>query len=521
MEDQLMNKRALIAIVLAVIILMVYQYFFAPPPPPPPTKQKIQQTEKKPAPSEKTKTEAKTKKSSTAEITISQKQIPEKLIKIDTDLYEATISTRGVVFKQWHLKKYFDDNGNEVTLINNKVKIPALAIGKDDTFGLKDIVFQPDTSKNHIIVKDGDRFTITFSFSDKSSGVSITRKLTFYGNDYRVDVKDIVKGLPNYWVTIGINSGVSGTGGYRGHIGPVILKDVDRKEFKPSKIKAPVYITKDLRWIAMEDKYFFSSIVPPKNSEAKIWKTDTGDVMLALSLPAGENSYIFYTGPKEHDRLKKLGVGLEHIIDFGFFSILARPLFWFLKLLYRVTHNYGWAIIILTIITRLPFIPIINKGQKSMKKLQKLQPMMNEIRQKYKKDPQRMQKEMMELYKKHKVNPMSGCLPMLIQIPVFFALYKVLLIAIELRGAPFMLWIKDLSEKDPYYILPIIMGITMFVQQKMTPTATDTQQQKIMQYMPVIFTLLFLNFPSGLVLYWLVSNILGIAQQYYVNKKTT
>lgn len=154
-----------------------------------------------------------------------------------------------------------------------------------------------------------------------------------------------------------------------------------------------------------------------------------------------------------------------------------------------------------------------------MKKLQAIQPKMNEIRQKYKKDPQKMQKEMMELYKKHKVNPMGGCLPMLIQIPFFFALYKVLLVAIELRGAPFMLWIQDLSKKDPYYVLPIVMGITMYVQQKMTPTTADTQQQKIMQYLPIIFTFLFLSFPSGLVLYWLVTNILSIIQQYFVNRK--
>ncbi|RMG72644.1 MAG: membrane protein insertase YidC [Nitrospirae bacterium] len=514
-----MSKRALIAIVLAVVVLMIYQYFLAPPPPPPVQQAKkgtVRET-KKEVREEKTKQQPTTQ----PDVTITQSGAEEKIIKIDTPLYEALLSTKGVTFKGWKLKTYLDENGKRVNLIRENVRIPALSMGKDDTFNLKDLVFQTDFSQEHITLGDRDRVTLNFYFKDSSSGVTIKRSLTFYGNDYRVDVKDVVKGFPYYWVSLGINSGVSGTGGYRGHVGPVVLKDVDRKEYKPNKIKAPIYIKKDLRWLAMEDKYFFSSIVPPEKGEAKIWKSDTGDLLLAVSLPEGQNSYIFYTGPKEHDRLKKVGVGLEHIVDFGFFSILARPLFWFLKLLYRLTHNYGWAIIILTIITRLPFIPIINRGQKSMKKLQKLQPMMNEIRQKYKKDPQRMQKEMMELYKKHKVNPMSGCLPMLVQIPVFFALYKVLLVAIELRGAPFMLWIKDLSDKDPYYILPIIMGITMFVQQKMTPAATDTQQQKIMQYMPVIFTLLFLNFPSGLVLYWLVSNLLGIAQQYYVNKKTT
>jgi len=252
--------------------------------------------------------------------------------------------------------------------------------------------------------------------------------------------------------------------------------------------------------------------------EAKAWRAQDSPVV-ALRVKSGINSFIVYAGPKDYDRLKELNVGLEHIIDFGFFSILARPLFWILKLFYRFMGNYGWAIVLLTIVVRIPFIPLLSKGQKSMNKLKELQPRLNEIREKYKKDPQRMQKEMMEIYRKYKVNPMGGCLPILLQIPVFFALYKVLMIAIELRGAPFMLWIRDLSAKDPYYILPIVMGITMVIQQKMTPTSVDPRQNKIMMFMPVIFTFLFLNFASGLVLYWLVNNILSIAQQMYTNRK--
>ncbi len=174
---------------------------------------------------------------------------------------------------------------------------------------------------------------------------------------------------------------------------------------------------------------------------------------------------------------------------------------------------------LLTIIVRVPFIPIVNKGQRSMKRLQKVQPLMQQIREQHKKDPKRMQSEMMNLYKKHKVNPLGGCLPMLLQIPVFFALYKVLMVAIELREAPWVFWIIDLSAKDPLYILPLVMGASMFLQQKMTPTAGDPRQQKIMMFMPVIFKVLFNNFASGLVLYWLVNNLLSIGQQIYVNKK--
>jgi len=195
------------------------------------------------------------------------------------------------------------------------------------------------------------------------------------------------------------------------------------------------------------------------------------------------------------------------------------PMLIILKYLNEFVKNYGIAIIILTILIKILFWPLGNKSYESMKAMQKLQPKMVELREKYKDDKQKLSQETMALYRAHKVNPMGGCLPMLIQIPVFFGLYKALLYAIELRHAPFFWWIQDLSAKDPYYITPIIMGATMFVQQKMTPTAGDPMQQKIMLFLPIIFTFLFLNFPSGLVIYWLFNNILSIGQQYYVNKK--
>jgi len=195
------------------------------------------------------------------------------------------------------------------------------------------------------------------------------------------------------------------------------------------------------------------------------------------------------------------------------------PMLIILKYLNEFVNNYGIAIIILTILIKIIFWPLGNKSYKSMKEMQKLQPKMLELRDKYKDDKQKLSQETMALYKAHKVNPMGGCLPMVIQIPVFFGLYKALLYAIELRHAPFIWWIQDLSAKDPYYITPIIMGATMFVQQKMSPPAGDPMQQKIMLFLPIIFTFLFLNFPSGLVIYWLFNNILSIGQQYYVNKQ--
>ncbi len=506
MDNDGMDKRALIAVVLSIVVLILYQIFFMPSPPqqqPPVKKRPVQ------PPVDTSIVEEKPQK-----LLKVQQEGTSRFIVVETPLYRAVLSTQGATIKEWILKKYLDDNGNQIKLTPDQPRVPPLSIGFTEAFSLSKAIFQTD-AKDQIEVTEGER-AVTFYFTQND--ITVRRTFHFYADHYKVDVEEEVKGRPNYWVTLGSGLGISGTYGYGGHIGPVVLQFSDRIEIKPEKLMEPKIFREGLRWVAQEDKYFFSSIVPPEGSVAKIWRDERGP-LVAVNLSEETNRYILYIGPKEHDRLKTLGVGLEHIIDFGFFSILARPLFWILKFFYKLVGNYGWAIVLLTIVTRIPFIPLMNRGQKSIKKLQALQPKMNEIREKYKKDPKKMQEEMMKLYRQYKVNPMSGCLPMLIQIPVFFALYKVLLIAIELRGAPFILWIDDLSKKDPYYILPIVMGITMYIQQRMTPTPADTSQQKFMKFLPLIFTFLFLNFPSGLVLYWLVSNILSIIQQWYVNKK--
>jgi YidC/Oxa1 family membrane protein insertase len=206
------------------------------------------------------------------------------------------------------------------------------------------------------------------------------------------------------------------------------------------------------------------------------------------------------------------------LVDFGFFAVVAKPLLWFLKLTNKVTNNFGIDIIILSILIKIVFLPLTQISFKSMKEMQKVQPEMARLKETYKNDKAKLQQEIMLLYKRRKINPMSGCLPMLIQIPVFIALYNALQNAIEMRHAPFFWWIKDLSAKDPIYITPLIMGATMVIQQKMTPTSADPAQAKMFMLMPIMFTFLFLNFPSGLVIYWLINNVLSIAHQYYLNK---
>lgn len=500
----------LLAIILSIAILITYQYLFVKPIPPVTQQQKAAQE----TVNDESKRAQPTTKFAVAPIPKTETSGLEKEIRVESNLYTAVFSSKGGTIKSIELKKYKDKNSRPIILKGDDA-LPPLAIGTNEEFQFSNVNFSVQ-GKDIKLSPSINTATLIFEYS--SGGYFIRRTYTLNNNDYGINLKDEIGGFSPYWITLGKDFGIYDKGSSV-HFGPVVLKDADRMEFVAKKLNEPKSFKEGVKWIAQEDKYFFSSIVPKSHiDEVRVWAKN-GSALVALKMPAGTNSYLIYAGPKEYDMLKKFGVGLEHIVDFGFFSILARPLFWLMKQFYSIFPNYGVAIIILTILVRLPFIPLINKGQKSMRKLQDIQPKIAEIREKYKNDPQRMQRELMELYKKHKVNPMGGCLPMILQIPVFFALYKVLLMAIELRGAPFMLWIKDLSAKDPYFILPIVMGATMVIQQKMTPSAMDPTQQKIMMLMPVVFTFLFLSFPSGLVLYWLVNNVLSIGQQWYMNKK--
>ena len=508
-----MDKRTLLAVVLALIVFIGSQYFFSSPVPPPPAQP--QKTETKPESSDKGTPAPQVTPLAPA---AAEESVPSKDIRIETQFYVAVFSSRGGTIKKFDLKTYKDKDGNPVSLLRAPGVLPPLGLGEKEDLSLSKVNFA--VRGTDLILRGSETGTISFEYTQPP--VSMKRTYTFYADRYKFDLKDEIQGLPGYWITLGSDFGIYDIkDGSAPHLGPVILKDTDRIELETKKLGEPKTYKEGIRWIAEEDKYFFSSIVPLDQAqviEARAWKIQDSP-LIALQMKPGGNSFIVYAGPKEYNRLQDLNVGLEHIIDFGFFSILARPLFWILKFFYKFLGNYGWAIVLLTIIVRVPFIPLINKSQKSMKKMQELQPKLTELKEKYKNDPQKMQKETLGIYKKYKVNPMGGCLPMLLQIPVFFALYKVLMIAIELRGAPFMLWVTDLSVKDPYYILPIVMGVTMVIQQKMTPTSLDPKQNKLMMLMPVIFTFMFLNFASGLVLYWLVNNVLSIIQQYITNKK--
>ncbi|OGK87612.1 MAG: hypothetical protein A2X52_00335 [Candidatus Rokubacteria bacterium GWC2_70_16] len=302
----------------------------------------------------------------------------------------------------------------------------------------------------------------------------------------------------------------------------------------------------DGTWVGLESEWYLAALVA-KSPGFKVTTQKNGttvSVGLRATLPrlepgqAWEGRVVTYAGPKEYDRLKALGVGLEKTIFFGGFPMpqsygglpmewVAVPILWLMHWFYGFTGNYGVAIILLTVVFKALFFPLTVKSMKSMKGMQAIQPQVNALRAKYKNDAQRVQQETMKLYREHKVNPLGGCLPMVIQIPIFYALYIALSVSVEIQNAPFIcfgrlfgmdLWICDLSAQDPTYVLPILMGISMFVQQKMTPVMGDPRQAKMMLMMPVVFTFMFLNLPSGLVLYWTLSNVLQILQQHYMDR---
>jgi len=328
--------------------------------------------------------------------------------------------------------------------------------------------------------------------------------------------------------------------------GPAALIDGELKEIKTKKIasEGSSYAGR-ITWVASEDQYFVSAIIPEEPQKASMRLSLTPREVLEATYvdpsppvaPGTERTYRYklYFGPKSLQALGSEGSELGRILDFGFFDIIAKPLLHAMNFIHRYIPSYGIAIILITIIVKILFWPLSNKSYQSMSQMKRLQPKMAEIRAKYKHDKKMMNQELMGLYKVYKVNPLGGCLPMILQIPVFFAFYKMLYQAIELRHAPFFLWITDLSAPDrlfhfsfkipmmtpPYGIpvLTIIMGASMFFQQKMSPPPGDPAQAKMMMFMPIFFTFIFINFPSGLVLYWLVNNILSMAQQYYISKK--
>jgi len=310
--------------------------------------------------------------------------------------------------------------------------------------------------------------------------------------------------------------------------GPVIY---DGEKYRKLKVKdlaeEPVRMKVAGGWLASIQHHFLAAAIPPTTAPEEITARIRDDVYTltamgeVTTIPAGATVQFeetLFVGPKLQRQLEKTAPGLRLTVDYGFLTIISQPLFWLLQKLHGLTGNWGWAIILLTVLIKLVFYKLSETSGKSMAKMRKLQPRLKALQERYKDDRQALSQAMMDLYKREKVNPASGCLPILVQMPVFLALYWVLLESVEMRQAPFMLWINDLSARDPYYILPLLMGVTMFIQQKLNPAPPDPVQARIMMALPVVFTVFFAFFPAGLVLYWFVNNLLSIAQQWRINK---
>ncbi|MBI3140900.1 MAG: membrane protein insertase YidC [Rhodocyclales bacterium] len=281
-------------------------------------------------------------------------------------------------------------------------------------------------------------------------------------------------------------------------------------------------------WIAIVQHYFVAGWVPKGQDEREFFLRKVGDnlysagvILPVAAIPPGQSARVMaplYAGPQEQARLEKVAPGFDLVVDYGWLTVIAAPIYWVLELIHRLVGNWGWAIILLTVLIKGIFFPLSAASYRSMAKMKLVTPKLMKIKEQYAADRNRMNQEMMELYRKEKINPLGGCLPILVQIPVFIALYWVLLGSVEMRHAPWLLWIEDLSAKDPYYVLPIIMGISMLIQTKLNPTPPDPIQAKVMLAMPIVFTAMFLFFPSGLVLYWVVNNVLSIAQQWQITR---
>ena len=539
------TRRVILAVALSFAVLLVFQYLYSKFFPYSSVKQfNSTVTEKKLSQGSSTTLNLKNK-------TFLSEKLPSEftLLKtyyLNSPQYNSTLISLGARFKSFKLKHYFIDKTKKhpVELVSAPSECLPLEIYLQGINELGAISYKGPKTSKIVIEKEGNK---TISFVTTYKNVYLKKAFTFKKNSYFIDVKVtlinqgkntlkdrlLVRGAFSPFVD-GTKYVFKGPFYYTNHLNEVKVKDQRIEEY-----------VGPLKYLGYEDNYFMVAVIPQKfnNGTLRVTfrniKKDTQEFILWLPpfelKPGEEVDYAFkiYMGPKKLEEMEKEYPLLGKALYFGIFDFVAKPLLYILKVSNKFTHNFGWDIIIITILLRILFFPLNQMSFKSMKKMQKLQPIIQRIREKYKDDPQALNRELMNIYKTYKINPFSGCLPILIQIPVFIAFYKVLLMAIELRHAPFMLWIDDLSAPERLYIghfhipylggiplLTILMGLSMYVQQRLTPSSADPFQSRVMLFMPVFFTILFINFPSGLVLYWFVNNILSIAQQYLTLKLT-
>jgi len=536
-----MDKRALIGIALSVLVLVGYQEFISRYYGPAPVSQ-APVVEKKATASQEGTAAPTPSVPASASARVAPPSAPsgrvEKQIIVETDNYIAVFTTQGARLRSFQLKHYrasAEPNSPPFEMIAAAKDMPLpLGVHWQTPAPFDDAALIYSVQGTDVKLTGAAKTTLVFE-GQTAEGVTITKSLTFTGSLYPIQFDVAVQSptgnapVPEVMLTEKSDHTVANPDApFEGFI--ALVDNKIKREPSAEAVKGHEF-TGDVAWAGFGYTYFFFSLIPDNGSGHKTSVRQNGAALIAsLSGPSSTDHYRLFIGPKELELLKSVGKDLDRAIDHGYFGFVSVPLLYVLHFFHRFTGSYGLDIIILTVLIKIIMWPLTHKSFTSMKAMQKLGPQMEKLKERYANDKEKLNKEIMDLYKRNGVNPLGGCLPMAMQFPVFIGLYNALSTPIELRHAPFM-WIPDLSRPDwqalPFMfngwhlgipILTIIMGATMFIQQWMTPSAGDPNQRKMMMLMPLMFTFMFVSFPAGLTVYWLVNNVLGIAQQYWINR---
>ncbi|MDQ1924234.1 membrane protein insertase YidC [Massilia pseudoviolaceinigra] len=467
-------------------------------------------------------------------------------ITITTDVMKVDIDTAGGVIKRLELLKFRDSIDKTKNQVLFDVTPKGIYVGQTGLIGNVAGAAMP-SHETGFVAKSGPRALdsaneVQLVLEAEQAGVKLTKTFTFKRGDYLIGMRHDVANVgtapvnPSLYVQLlhhgnkpegesYFNSSYTGPTMYTPgeHYQKLTFEAIEKKGHAEHATKA------NDGWVAISQHYFVSAFLPPANKPRDIFtkKIDTNLYAIGTLMPLGtiapgasvSSDVRLYSGPQDENKLATIAPGLERVKDYGFLTIIAQPIFWVMDQIHNVLGNWGWTIIAFTILIKLLFFPLSAAGYKSMARIKVVTPKMQAIREKYKGDPAKMNQATMELYKTEKINPLGGCLPILVQMPVFIALYWVLQASAEMRGAPWIGWITDLTAPDPYFILPVLYAISMFITTKLNPAPADPMQAKMMLFMPLAFSVMFIFFPSGLVLYWVVNNILSIGQQWVITKK--
>ena len=462
-------------------------------------------------------------------------------IHVATDLFQADIDTMGGDLRRLTLNKHRASDTQENFVLLDDAAKPMLYVAQTGLIGSPTLALPTHKSlftsaaTSYTMAEGANATDVRLSWA--GNGISVDKIYTFHRNSYVIDVTYRINNgsaaaiTPSvYYQILHDNKSNQGSKMMPTFTGGAYYTEADKyKKIKFGDMaKEKLSKISNDGWVGLVQHYFAGAWIPKAGVVREYYTDKLSDDVFSIgavtplgSVSPGAKTELkaeLFLGPQTHNDLVAAAPGLEYTVDYGWLTVIAKPIFWILTKIQAVVINWGVAIILLTLLIKLAFFPLSAASYKSMAKMRELAPRLQVLKEKFGDDRQKMQQAMMEMYKTEKINPMGGCLPILVQVPVFISLYWVLLGSIELRHAPFFGWIHDLSAIDPYYILPILMGATMIIQTKLNPKPTDPVQAKVMQIMPVVFSIFFFFFPAGLVLYWLVNNILSIAQQWYINK---